>query len=311
MSNDAMRFTVEDGQITAIYKLDDHGWEFKYPDQNERWTSSNGQVTAAERDDGVTKMKVYTDADGDGVYFKTQETYLAVQPGTQSQPSGTAEIDHHDASVQTTGVVQLPGAGLAQAQEKYGFTLQGDSVAAAYEIEHGVQQVKRLDGNETYQRDGSDVLKIESKHNGQELTRYTDTDGNGLYVKVSEQWVGADQTRGPAPQITHALSFTGSDLDDDLALTASGSAIGGQGADRFVFRELGHVEIGDFDHGHGDKIVFDTGLGLTSLEQLKSYITDARYDGHTFEVDFGDQVSLKLVGIDPSQLAADDIVILS
>ena len=86
----------------------------------------------------------------------------------------------------------------------------------------------------------------------------------------------------------------------------------GHGADDFIIREAAHLRIADFnsldDH---DSLVFDTGLGLTSIAQLASFVTDLHHDGQDFIVHFGDDVSITLVGVQPDQISWDDVSVMS
>lgn len=58
-------------------------------------------------------------------------------------------------------------------------------------------------------------------------------------------------------------------------------------------------------------LVFDTGLGLTSREHLASYISDSHHDGQNFIVNFGSDVSITLIGVQPDQIGWDDVSVLS
>lgn len=208
MSNDALRFTVENGIITAIYEFDDGRWEFDRPDHDETWSWQNGQASQTKFDDGVWKTTTYADADGDGVFFRSGVTY-----GTPPAVTSVSPLGGHDSD-----------------------------------------------------------------------DRGTDND----------------------PWETHGHS----DGDDEIVLHGAAATQGGLGADRFMVREAGHHEIGDFEARH-DRIVFDTGMGLQSFEQLLSYVTGADYDGRDFTVHFGEQVSLTLAGVNPANLAASDFEVLS
>lgn len=196
--------------------------------------------------------------------------------------------------------------------ENYAFTIENGAITAIFEVEHGVQQPESIEAGEEFIVDtNGDVLKIETKTWGQEITRYTDTDGDGLYAKLSEQWVSNTESPVPTPEIGGTLNFYGTSGDDTLGLNPSDVVSGGTGSDQFVFRKLGHVEIEDFDHGEGDRIVIDTGLGLESLAQVIQYVTGITYDGQNTIIEFGEMVSIKLAGISPSFVSESDFVVLS
>lgn len=289
-SNKGYQFDLINGQVRAVYEIENGRVQREDIDDDEQWTVDGQVVQKSEYDDGRLEVTRYADADGDGVYQQLAATVTQPLAGT-SLVSG--------------------GAGESSAREKYWFDLVNGQVAAAFELEHGVRQRQFLDVSERYLLDGTDVLKIEDERWGQEITRYSDVDGDGIYAKVSEQWVGRGDAAGVTPVIAAPLHYEGDGRDDYIGLTPDAASSGGAGADHFVFRQLAHVRVDDFRHGDGDKLVFDTGLGLISLAQLLGFVTAVRDDGHETVIEFGNSVSLSLVGIRADSLQAADFEILS
>ena len=82
-------------------------------------------------------------------------------------------------------------------------------------------------------------------------------------------------------------------------------------ADDFIIKRAGHFRIEDFHNDQGDQLVFDTGYGLVSREQLISFVTDMRFEDDNFIVNFGDSASITLVGVHQGQISFDDVVVLS
>ncbi len=82
-------------------------------------------------------------------------------------------------------------------------------------------------------------------------------------------------------------------------------------ADDFIIKHAGHFRIEDFHNDQGDQLVFDTGYGLVSREQLMSFVTDMHFQGDDFIVNFGDSASITLVGVHQAQISFDDVVVLS
>lgn len=160
---------------------------------------------------------------------------------------------------------------------------------------------------------GDQVTETFSKPFGDEVITYEDTDQDGYYERVSEQWIGSSSppTDNPMPALAHVLRFVHTDGDDFMALSDGDSTEGGQGADNFVFRDVGHVAIKDFHHAEGDKLVFDTGLGLLGKEQLISLVTAVVQDGDNLIIEFGQYASVTLIGIHPGDIGLDDVVVLS
>jgi hypothetical protein len=113
------------------------------------------------------------------------------------------------------------------------------------------------------------------------------------------------------PQITQPLSYHQTDADDLVAVSVTQSALGGVGADRFVFTELGHLVIDDFDRDERDLLVFDTGLGLGSLDHLVQHVTAVRSLGDDLVFEFGQGVSIRIVGGVAHGIDAADVLVLS
>jgi hypothetical protein len=200
-------------------------------------------------------------------------------------------------------------------RKAFKFTIVDGKVTEVFELKDGVLKPKSIDddGSETYAVDGTQVVRTEIKPFGTEITRYADADGDGLYLRVSEQWVSATG----APDDRHHfrfegdLSFSPSDGDDHIAVRGGEDCSGGRGADDFVIREAAHLRIRDFNSSEHDSLKFDTGLGLTSVDHLKSFVTDAHYEGADLIVNFGLDVSITLIGVPPGQISWDDVSVLS
>lgn len=71
--------------------------------------------------------------------------------------------------------------------KSYKFQITNNQVTQVVEIDrHGRQKQASIDWDETYSLDGRDVIKTETERDGIEITRYSDTNGDGIFVKVSE-----------------------------------------------------------------------------------------------------------------------------
>lgn len=202
----------------------------------------------------------------------------------------------------------------SDSHKSFKFDIVGGKVTGVSELKDGVWQSKSIDDSgETYTVEGSEVVRTEVKPFGTETTHYADVDADGVYLRVSEQW----QSSTGAPDDGHHfkfednLSFSPSDGDDNIAVRGGEDCHGGHGADDFVIREAAHLRIADFSSLEHDSLKFDTGLGLTSLDHLKSFVTDAHYEGPDLIVNFGSDVSITLVGVAPGQISWDDVSVLS
>ena len=170
-----------------------------------------------------------------------------------------------------------------------------------------------LDDDSTYIFENGRLVETEFEDDGSlEVTVYEDLDGDGLFTKVSEQYV-ASQSSTPRYSITSEMKLLGSDEDDVISLSDDTPVLGGAGQDTFVFREVGDAVVTDFRYEDQDKIVFDTGLGITSVDQLAGFVTHAEYDeqSQTLFVDFSGVATLTMVGIQAEQVSWDLVSVLS
>ncbi|GAB3365104.1 MULTISPECIES: hypothetical protein [Giesbergeria] len=198
-------------------------------------------------------------------------------------------------------------------QDLYRFDIQNGAVVRVQEWDEGRWKSERMDADEVYTLEGTDVIKTEIETYGREVTRYVDPEGDGLYAKFSEQWLPAtNATGGMTPVTTQTLYSRGGDTDDHLAVRpGQDPALGGQGSDTFVVREWGHVVIGDFHHHQQDRLVFDMGQGVQSLEDLVQRLTDLRWQGDDLVLEMGDQASVMLLGVRTNGIAVEDMDFLS
>ncbi|MFZ1852854.1 MAG: hypothetical protein WAU15_11680 [Nitrosomonas sp.] len=196
--------------------------------------------------------------------------------------------------------------------KQFQFTIKDDVVTEVFELKDGQLKQKSIDdSSENYVVNGSEIEHVEQKSLGTEFTRYADTNGDGIYTRVFERWESNTDSLNQGFQFDDELRYTPTDDSDDIAVRGGEDSQGGKGEDSFVIREAAHLRIGDFHADENDDIVFDTGLGLTSKEQLASYIKEIRQEGDDFVVDFGPGISIRLVGVHAGQISWDDVTILS
>lgn len=101
------------------------------------------------------------------------------------------------------------------------------------------------------------------------------------------------------------------DAGDDIIRAGDGHdrMTGGSGNDTFGFDGAGHFLVNDFTIGE-DRLFFDSEkLGINSLEQLVSVITNLEQDGDGTRIEFVDNAaSITLVGVDVNDLTSDMII---
>lgn len=297
MSADFYRFTIAEGVVTAFFEIEDGVAKAKTIETGETLVVDGNQVIYTEiQADGSIETKIFDDADGDRLYVQLDDEDRA------DDDRGDDHIGGH-----------IEGGASHGAHKEFTFEIVNGEVVRVFE--HSADQIheKSIDGDETYAIVGDEIIRTELKPFGQEITHYADPDLDGFYTRVSEQWIMGGTTPGGAtlPSITRDLTFVGSDGDDFLAVREGDDSHGGTGADAFVFREATRLRIEDFHRAEGDRLVFDTALGLQSREHLASFVTELRVEGSDLIVSFGADVSITLVGVTPGNISWDDIDVLS
>lgn len=305
---DLYRFDIQNGTVTSVQQWDHGYWKQERMDANESYAIQGPDVVKTERSYSYSEVSRYSDPEQDGLYVKVSETKVAnTLPST---PTSTTPTPTYTAPTHSTSNT-VP---MAQAHGLYDFGIINGQVTQVLKSKYGVLKNERIDANESYTVQGTEVIKIETKAYGQELTRYVDPEGDGLYAKFSEQWQPiAGSANGVTPVSTRVLyDRGGDDTDDHLAVRAGQDpALGGLGADTFVVRELGHVTIGDFHHNQHDRLAFDTGLGLNSMQDLVNLVTDLRWQNDDLVLELGAQASVTLVGALSNGIGLEDIDVLS
>ncbi|SDY27301.1 CAP domain-containing protein [Nitrosomonas sp. Nm33] len=83
---------------------------------------------------------------------------------------------------------------------------------------------------------------------------------------------------------------------------------GKEGNDTFGFYTLGHFQVNDFTIGE-DYLFFDSGkFGINSIEQLVSFITNINQTTDGTTIEFGQDASINLVGINLNDITAGTII---
>ncbi len=148
------RFTLTSGTITGVQEMEKGRWQNEKIGRNESWSITADGVVKTETDRDGTEVTLYTDANGDGVFF---EAYSLNRPVT-------------------SGVDDL-----------YRFTFDSaGKVTTIQEWDDGRWETERPDRNETWQlRDGL-VVKTEVEKGRIEWTVYADNNNDGTWVELAE-----------------------------------------------------------------------------------------------------------------------------
>ena len=318
-SDKEYRFTITDGLVTAYYEIEDGIEEQESIDSDDSFVVDGNQITLTKQTSDGTETTVFSDPDGNGFYAITSETSDdTVNSGEEDHSDDDDhsydDDDHEEDDSDDDNDDDADDDHKSGHEHKsFQFTITDGVVTAVYEWDDGEWEQKSIDddGSETYTVEGSEVVRTETKPFGVEITRYADTDEDGIYLRVSEEWQITPGSSSVIPQLGETLRYAPTDDDDYIAVRSGEDCAGGQGADGFVIREAAHLRIEDFDSLEDDTLIFDTGLGLTSIDHLASFITEFHHDGQDFIVNFGADVSITLVGVQPNEISWDDVSVLS
>lgn len=168
---------------------------------------------------------------------------------------------------------------VSDTSKSYKFDFLNGAITAVYEIEHGIIRREYIEANEHWGLLGNYVVKTEDEHGLKETSFYSDTDGDGLYARISQAYLGSDGS---------ALTETrhGSDADDRWNGTMGDDYYyGGLGND-VLTGDDGSDELFGAD---GDDYIVG-GLGIDKL--YGGYGNDALYGGD------GDDYFYSLAGSD-------------
>lgn len=289
-SNKHFEFDIdENGVVTAYYEVENDVRVQESIDSRDTFVIEGSQITHTKQTSNGPEIVVFTDPEGDGTYV--------TESSSDSDDNGND--DSND---------DRPGDG---DRKGYEFTIVDNVVTEVFEIKDGVKELDPIDddGTESYEvNENGEVIRTDIEDLGTEITTYADINGDGIYHRIAEQWA-ADTPGTGRFKIEDRLLFDPTDDDDLIAVRGGEDCRGGNGLDKFVIREADHLRIGDFK-SVDDDLVFDTGLGLTSREQLESYITGAGFEAEGFVVDFGPDISITLIGVTSAdQISWDDVVI--
>ncbi|GJL76531.1 hypothetical protein [Nitrosomonas sp.] len=235
--------------------------------------------------------------------------------GSNEANSGnSADADGDGDSIVTRNTVnQIDRDAVANGDHKiFSFTIVNNQITQVFEIVNGVLQPQFINENVDYSLDGSDVIRTELKFFGDEKIRMSEVGDDGEYTRVSEQWsISPNESKSVKPVITDLLNYFPTD-NNDLLVVRGGEKISGKGgADNFVVREAGHHYITDFNSQEGDMLIFDTSLGLRSIEQLGRFVSKIYYEDQDLIVNFGAVASITLVGVGTELISLDALSVLS
>lgn len=136
----------------------------------------------------------------------------------------------------------------------YQFTITNGAVTGIAEIEHGYTQHERIEYGETWSVNGNQVVKTETEHGFIQTSVYADTNGDGVYTKISQTYTPSTTSTTSNAVALNSIQG-GSDTDDNwTGTTASDNYYGSVGDDE-LYGGNGDDNLyggNDNDDLHGD-----------------------------------------------------------
>jgi len=327
---DYLRFTIEGSTVVAVEEFDDGRWEAEEIDSDESYSIQGNTIIKTEYDDGRQEFTTYSDENGDGIYREISKSY--------SNPYVTEYIEHDDSLEESESHIDDDYAPVgyseshaddddsieesesfteASPKDNYiysehsnyvgegyggGYSISLDesgNFIGLYEYDYSGQLENETEFDSEYVFADGILYETELENNGVKISIYSDSNNDGVYEKTSSEYQMNSDAKSSDFVLSGALGVYGSNDDDRLLLSDYVESEGGSGSDSFVMRDLANAAIKDFNASEGDKIVFDTGYGLSNVDELAQYVSEISYESstQTLLVDFTGLASLEIVGI--------------
>ncbi|SEM79102.1 hypothetical protein [Nitrosomonas marina] len=294
------RFDLVDDRVVTLFKTVGEAVHQDLIEDQHSFEISRNQVVDRKIKSNEAETKIYIDESGYGQHM------LFSQSETDSDTSGGSvdSLSSNDNFNSNSG------------RKSFEFEIINGAIVRVFEVKDGQLGRVPIEVNEIYSLDDNSIIRIERKSFGIEIQRFSDSDEDGRYQRFSEQWMPDSENVGNAgPIIEQPLVYYFTDDSDLIAVRDDDPVSGGGGADSFVFRfepgQPNHWKIEDFHSAEDDRLVFDTGIGLTSKEHLAGFVTELSYEGQNFFVGFSSEITITLTGVTPASISWDNVDVLS
>ncbi|MBJ7551471.1 hypothetical protein [Marinomonas ostreistagni] len=340
-SNDLFRFSIEGSLVVAIEEFDDGRWKNEGIDSDETYSINGNTIVKTEFEDGRQEITTYSDLDADGIYTESSKYYLDsteqifAEDDDESEENHLVSSEYNDSdesrddldnagyttksnleSNDSDDSIIIEALSNEYQNNKDGYHILFDDAGnfvSLFEYNHFGELEDETEADSKYTFVDGVLYETELKSHGVEISLYADLDSDGVYTKVSSEYKASSDTSLSDFGYADALSIYGSDEDDWILLSNAVKSKGGAGSDSFVMRDLSNATINDFNAIEGDQIVFDTGYGLESIEELAQFISDISYNANTqtLSIDFNGLASIEIIGIADHEISWDIVNVLS
>ena len=186
--DDALKIRTRGSKVVKVKEWDDGRWKREDSDRNERYDLQDGLLVHERRN----RVRYYSDDNGDGIWQRTnlgnannfaQETSsdLVISGGTSTM-NRSRNDDWRDDDWRDDDRDYPSGYG----EDAYRFDLVEGQVTNLQEFDDGRWKQERIDYDETWSFDGTNLIKTERERYGSEISTFSDPDNDGVFTKISE-----------------------------------------------------------------------------------------------------------------------------
>jgi hypothetical protein len=184
-SDDVLKIRTRGSRVVRVQEWDDGRWKREDLHRDERYYLQDGQLVHEERN----RVRYYEDTNGDGIWRRTTRTgvnsLIADSTNDPVISGGTAVAtanSYESWDDRDDGWEHRSGYG----EDAHRFDLVNGQVTNLQEFDDGRWKNERIDYDETWTFDGTNLVKTERERYGNEISTFTDNDSDGIFTRVSE-----------------------------------------------------------------------------------------------------------------------------
>ena len=147
-------------------------WRREDIDRNERYILRDGLLI--HRSGG--RVRYYADDNGDSIWTRT----------TRATAGTTLNLEDALDPVISGGHIASREVHSSFGDDAYRFNLVNGQVTNLQEYDDGTWRRERIEANETWSFDGTNLIQTERERGGREISTFADSNGDGIYTLVSE-----------------------------------------------------------------------------------------------------------------------------
>jgi hypothetical protein len=175
--DDALKIRARGSTVISVREWYGGRWKREDIDRNERHVLRDGLLVHNRGG----RVRYYADDNNDGIWTRTNlgrgQNTLRRAESLDPVISGGRLSSSND---------KTWGHDSGSSNEAYRFDLVNGQVTNLQEFDDGAWRMERIEANETWTFDGTNLIQTEREHDGREISTFTDPNGDGLFTKVRE-----------------------------------------------------------------------------------------------------------------------------